>query len=82
MVLIVVNTIILSLDRYPLMPKEDEEVLSYFNIVFTVMFTFEAVIKIVGLGMKEFCADKFNIFDAAIVAISLVRRKDNICRLN
>lgn len=35
------------------------------------MFTLEAVLKIIGMGFREFKKDKFNIFDAVVVAISL-----------
>ena len=72
MLLIVVNTIILSLDRFPLIDPKSEKILSDLNIVFTSMFTLEAILKIVGLGIKEFASDRFNIFDALVVVISLV----------
>ena len=40
------------------------------------MFTLEAILKIVGLGFKEFSKDRFNIFDALVVVISLVHLSD------
>jgi len=36
------------------------------------MFTLEVVIKGVGLGVKPFCREGFNIFDLVIVIISLL----------
>ena len=35
-------------------------------------FFFEMVIKIIGLGQKEYVRDKFNIFDGFIVIVSTV----------
>jgi hypothetical protein len=54
------------------MPKEEEDLLSIINIVFTVIFTVEVILKLIGLGIKEFCVDRFNIFDATVVIISLI----------
>ena len=42
------------------------------NTVFTVIFTVEVVIKAIGVGTRGFVQDKFNIFDAAIVLVSLI----------
>lgn len=42
------------------------------NLAFTVIFTAEVVIKIIGLGFRSFCREKFNIFDLVIVIVSLV----------
>ena len=42
------------------------------NIVFTVLFALEMVLSMIGLGIKEYCNDGFNIFDAIIVLLSLV----------
>lgn len=42
------------------------------NSVFTIIFTAEAVFKLIGLGVRSYLADKFNIFDCIIVIISVV----------
>ena len=42
------------------------------NLTFTIIFTVEVVIKIIGIGTRGFVADKFNIFDATIVLVSLI----------
>ena len=42
------------------------------NLVFSVIFTFEVIIKLIGLGTSGFSADKINLFDATIVVISIV----------
>lgn len=69
---IILNTMCLAMDKYP---KYEEEwiilVLSNLNFIFTVIFTAEAVIKMVGLGFKEFNKEKFNQFDLVIVIISI-----------
>ena len=47
-------------------------ILEWFNNVFTIIFTLEVIIKIIGVGMKEYARDKFNLFDAVIVVFSLL----------
>lgn len=42
------------------------------NLVFSVIFTLEVIIKLIGLGTSGFAADKMNLFDATIVVISIV----------
>lgn len=36
-----------------------------------MIFTVECVMKIIGLGLKDFVKDSFNIFDLVIVLMSL-----------
>jgi Na+-transporting methylmalonyl-CoA/oxaloacetate decarboxylase gamma subunit len=45
--------------------------LSKLNLGFTVIFTAEAIIKLVGLGFKEFNKERFNQFDLVVVIISI-----------
>jgi len=40
--------------------------------VFVWVFTVELIMKLIGLGFKAYSSDKFNLFDAVIVVISLV----------
>lgn len=49
----------------------DDNLLQTFNIFFAIIFTIELILKIIGMGIKDFLRDKLNIFDAGIVAISL-----------
>ena len=42
------------------------------DIVFVWIFTIEMLAKLLGLGLKNYLLDRFNIFDALIVVISLV----------
>jgi hypothetical protein len=42
------------------------------NTIFTVIFTLEVLLKVTGLKVSGYAADKFNLFDASIVIVSLV----------
>lgn len=69
--MIFLNTVILSLDRYP-MPNAEYVALELINLILTYLFIAEMVIKLIGLGVKDYARDKFNIFDAIIVILSIV----------
>ena len=69
---IIVNTIILALDKYPI-NLDQTLVLEKLNIVFTIIFTFEMLIKIMALGLKNyFKGTMFNLFDCGVVIASIV----------
>ena len=70
--IIILNTFALALDRYPPLNEQTRTVLDLTNVIFTIIFTFEAIIKMVGLGFKGYFRDKFNIFDLVVVIISLI----------
>ena len=70
-IIIVANTFVLAQDRYLIEPSLEEK-LELINIVFFVIFTLEMIVKVLGLGPKMYIKDKFNIFDATIVLISMV----------
>jgi hypothetical protein len=70
--IIIANTIILAMDKYPAQPKNVEDILFIINIIFTVIFTLEVILKLIGLGKKEYVRDRFNVFDALVVLISLI----------
>ena len=42
------------------------------NYVFTGLFTLEMVLKLFALGFFEYVADSFNMFDGAVVILSIV----------
>ena len=46
--------------------------LTGFDIFFVWAFTIEMIMKLIGLGLKNYVRDKFNIFDGIIVVLSLV----------
>ncbi|XP_076321983.1 sodium channel protein 1 brain-like [Tachypleus tridentatus] len=66
---IILNTAFLASEHYG-MPSGMAYTLSLGNLVFTVVFAIEALIKLVALGVKFFYC-KWNIFDLIIVAVSL-----------
>ena len=47
-------------------------VLEISNYVFYGIFTLEMFIKLIGLGLKEYIEDKFNIFDSFIILLNTV----------
>ena len=69
--IILMNTFVLSLDKWPGYEPEVERIFSYLNIIFVACFTFECILKMVGLGMRTFLSDGFNIFDFIVVLCSL-----------
>jgi glucose-6-phosphate-specific signal transduction histidine kinase len=70
--IILFNTVTLAMDSYPVINKDMDIAFTYFNYVFTAIFVFEALIKIIGLGLRSFIRDRFNIFDLIVVIISIV----------
>lgn len=49
-----------------------EEALAIANFVFTAAFTLEMLSKMTGLGAWNYLRDPWNLFDALVVAFSLV----------
>lgn len=72
MFVIVINTLCLTGDMYPELDQAVIDVLQYMNFVFTFIFTIEVILKMIGLGAREFLKEKFNQFDLLIVIISIV----------
>eukprot|EP01084_Bolivina_argentea_P006659 12632_1 len=69
--IILLNTIILAI-HWPAMNEELEQGLQVLNWCFTILFALELLIKVIGLGPERWWFDKFNVFDAVIVLVSLV----------
>lgn len=59
---ILLNTIFLSLERYP-MPESEQNAYEKVNYFFSAVFAIEVVLKIIGLSPRKFLSEKFNIFD-------------------
>ncbi len=53
MLVILMNTIVLSLDHYGITPQMDED-LEMINFVLSCIFLVEMAIKILGLGIKAY----------------------------
>ena len=69
--LIILNTVVLATDSYP----ENEALTTeaeMANSFFTWCFAAEMIIKLLGLGVKEYTRDGFNLFDAAVVILSMI----------
>ena len=68
--LILLNTIVLALDRYPL----DPDVATTYNTINTVLtwlFFVEMSLKLIGLSPKLYAKDRFNLFDAFITCLTI-----------
>lgn len=70
-VLILWNTIILALDKYPTDP-DLVTVTEMMNEILSWCFFAEMVVKLTGLGPVAYAKEKFNLFDCCIVVISFI----------
>ena len=61
----------LALDSYP-RNIERQQTADLFNEVFTWCFIAEMIIKLIGLGFRDYARDAFNLFDALLVVISII----------
>ena len=68
---IICNTIALSLDRYGISETETQ-LLEKFNLIFSIVFFIEMIIKFLGMGFAVYAQDNYNLFDAIIVVISII----------
>ena len=59
------------MDEYPENPDK-VALLEQFNLALTIIFMLEMLLKVCGLGLKTYCKDVFNIFDAMIVGVSAI----------
>ncbi|KAE9001800.1 Sodium channel protein type 5 subunit alpha [Phytophthora rubi] len=71
MAVIIANTVVLALDHYPMPTKMDED-LEIVNFALSCVFVVEMVMKLFGLGLRQYSRDKFNLFDAFIVTMGLL----------
>lgn len=69
--LIFANTVVLSME-YADMSATYKDVLDTVNLSLTIVFAVEAFLKIIGLGISEYSADRWNMFDLIVVAVSLI----------
>ena len=69
--LIIGNTITLAAYTYDQSDLKTRT-LEIFNEFFTWIFLLEMIMKIIGLGFGNYIKDRYNLFDAVIVIISLV----------
>lgn len=62
--------VVLACDRYPLTKAQIDE-LNYYNDIFTYVFIGDMIIKMIGLGYKEYFEENFNKFDFLIIMFSV-----------
>ena len=51
--------------------KEYLQILEFFNIIFVIIFTMEAILKIIGYGPSYYFYIDWNKFDFAVMVMSL-----------
>ncbi|KAJ8559206.1 hypothetical protein ON010_g8243 [Phytophthora cinnamomi] len=71
MVAIFANTVVLSLDHYPMSDAMNAD-LEMINFALSCVFVAEMIIKVVGLGPRLYARDRFNLFDAFVVIMGLL----------
>lgn len=72
-----INTVFLAVE-YDGMPKVLIDMLEASNTSFTCIFALEMVVKLIGLGLKDYVSDGFNVFDGVIVIIGLIELFGNL----
>ena len=60
------------MNKYPEWEGTIAAVISEMNVVFTIIFSLEVILKVIGLGIFGYVSDKMNIFDCIIVIIAMV----------
>ncbi|DAZ95903.1 TPA: hypothetical protein N0F65_012614 [Lagenidium giganteum] len=68
--LILLNTIILSLDQYPI-DYELNYIIEVINFSLTLAFLVEMVLKIISFGWRQYLQDRYNVFDALVVIVGI-----------
>ena len=69
--LILLNSVLMASEMYN--QSETLGNIQYFgNVVFTVLFTIEMLMSMIGLGLKGYFSDGFYCFDYVVVVLSLV----------
>lgn len=71
MLVILGNTVVLALDHYP-MPAQLDSDLEIINFGLSCVFIMEMLLKLIGLGLRQYSRDRFNVFDAFIVTTGIL----------
>ena len=72
-VVIFLNMVAMMVEHYQ-MHENLIEILDYFNMIFTGVFTVECIMKLIGLGIYYFKVP-WNLFDFIVVVLSLLGKK-------
>jgi len=70
-VLILVNTIIMASDHYP-MTYTHIKFNEISNLILTALFAIEMIMKLIGLTPRGYVDDKMNIFDGLLVIVGII----------
>jgi hypothetical protein len=68
---VVVNTIVLAIYHYKMDP-DLQLALDDINLSFTILFCIEMGLKLLGLGFARYFRSRMNLFDCAVVTLSLM----------
>ena len=68
---VLINTIVMAMDRYGI-GDEEARILEELNQVFPWIFIAEMSCKLVALGPAAYCSDGMNLLDGAVVILSIV----------
>jgi len=68
---VLMNTIILSLDHYPSTVAFDNNC-EKANFTCTLLFVGDMILKLAALGIRDYVYDSFNLFDGFVVLMSLI----------
>ena len=69
--LIVVNTIVMSCDRYPISISETDQ-LAGVTFILTIFFLVDMVLKLAAVGWRDYWKESFTAFDGVVVAMSML----------
>jgi hypothetical protein len=72
MALILINIACLAVYHVG-MPNALTITLFWLNVAFTIIFLFEAIVKLIGLGIKQYFQDRWCIFDFFVAILSVVQ---------
>jgi hypothetical protein len=70
-VCILLNTVVLAMDRYPI-SKNELLTIEYSNLLFYFVFLFEMVVYLMAIGFQAYWADVTRRFDFCLVIISTI----------
>ena len=68
---IICNTLIMASDYYGI-SNEQISVNENINLAFNCCFCVEMIMKMIGLGLKGYIEDSFNIFDGFLVLLGMI----------
>lgn len=68
---VLLNTVVMSMDHYGISYKM-ELTLNNINLIFTYIFIYEMIVKLLAIGPKKYVASKWNRLDGGVVLLSII----------